>query len=414
MKNAYSRFRTALPFLCLGIALGLCGWAFLRSEYYRAESIRTYSQTFEIQWRTTQLREHLARAKGHLRLAAETGQMEANLGRQIFLLNTNVNQLLKLEYVPKFLGDRDVELLRAMQVALADYLEPIAAGATSFERALQIMPDLEQTMFEVSGTAVAHAETLNASAHIAEAASRNRFLFAVAVALAAIGYMVIHLRNTLTRKQEKQLRSFSSLYAHMTRTRVAALKLFLSYQDQASARHPEMLPAAREAVEQLEGITNRLGRIAYAYSETRKDRFSKVLEPVIKNCRIRVELDVAPEAAEARVPTFQMRLILEEIMNNAETALGTRQESCIKIAARVLAKGFRRQRVLDVEIVDNGPGMAPEVLSRAKTPFFSTRAGPHTGLGLTACAQLLTAFKGKFTITSTPKKGTSVALSIPV
>ena len=54
--------------------------------------------------------------------------MEANLGRQIFLLNTNVNQLLKLEYVPKFLGDRDVELPRAMQVALADYLEPIAAG----------------------------------------------------------------------------------------------------------------------------------------------------------------------------------------------------------------------------------------------------------------------------------------------
>ena len=33
-------------------------------------------------------------------------------------------------------------------------------------------------MFEVSGTAVAHAETLNASAHIAEAALRNRFLFA--------------------------------------------------------------------------------------------------------------------------------------------------------------------------------------------------------------------------------------------
>lgn len=407
-------FPNSPPFLCLGVAVGLCAWAFLRSEYYRAESIRTYSQTFEIQWRTTQIREHVARAKGHLRLAAETGRMEANLGRQIFLLNTNVNQLLKLEYVSKFLGDHDVELLREMQVAIANYLEPIAAGATSFDRALEILPNLEESMFEVSGTAVAHAETLNASAHIAEAASRNRFLFAVAVALAALGYLVIHLRNALARKQEKQLRSFSSLYAHMTRTRVAALKLFLSYQDETSAKHPEMLPAAREAVEELESITNRLGRIAYAYSETRRERFWRVLEPVMKNSRMRLDVDVAPAAGEALVPALQMRLILEEVMNNAEAALESRQDARIKIVARMSAKGLRRQRMLDVEIADNGAGMTPEVLARAKTPFFSTRSGPHTGLGLTASAQLLVASKGRFAIASTAEKGTSVAITIPV
>ncbi|WP_186445118.1 hypothetical protein [Mesorhizobium sp. J18] len=108
-------------------------------------------------------------------------------------------------------------------------------------------------MFEVSGTAVAHAETLNTAAHIAEAASRNRFLFAVALSLAAIGYTVIHLRNAFTRHQEQQLRSFSSLYAHMTRSRIAALKLFLSYQDEESVKHPEMLRPAAKAAQQLEG-----------------------------------------------------------------------------------------------------------------------------------------------------------------
>lgn len=142
--------------------------------------------------------------------------MGADLGRQVFLLNANVGQLLKLEYAPKFLRDRDVELLHGLQAIAVTHLDPIADGATDFERALQAMPDLEQRIFEVSGTAVAHAETLNAASHIAAAASRNRFLFAVALAFAAIGYTVIHLRNAYVRRRDQHLRSFSSLYAHMT------------------------------------------------------------------------------------------------------------------------------------------------------------------------------------------------------
>ncbi|MEZ5784622.1 MAG: hypothetical protein R3D70_24245 [Rhizobiaceae bacterium] len=78
--------------------------------------------------------------------------------------------------------------------------------------------------------------------------------------------------------------------------------------------------AAREAVEQLEGITNRLEEL-HAYGETRKDRFWNVLEPVIKNSGMKLEIDIKPEAAEALVPALQMRLVLEEVVNNAEVAL---------------------------------------------------------------------------------------------
>jgi hypothetical protein len=161
MTRYAPRLKAALPFLSLGIALLLCAAAFVRSEQYRAESDLNYSQTYEVQWRTTQIREHLARIHGELRLAATTRRMEANLGRQIFLLNTNVDQLLKLEYATKFLGDRDIGLLRGLQSSASAYLDPIVQGGTDFERALRVMPDLEQRMFEVSGTAVAHAETLN-------------------------------------------------------------------------------------------------------------------------------------------------------------------------------------------------------------------------------------------------------------
>ena len=75
MRGYAPGLKAALPFASLGIALLLCGGAFVRSEQYRAESDLNYSQTYEVQWRTTQIREHLARIHGELRLAAATGRM---------------------------------------------------------------------------------------------------------------------------------------------------------------------------------------------------------------------------------------------------------------------------------------------------------------------------------------------------
>lgn len=414
MRRYAPRLKSALPFTSLGIALLLCGGAFVRSEQYRAESDLNYSQTYEVQWRTTQIREHLARIHGELRLAAATGRMEADLKRQVFLLNTNVDQLLKLEYAPKFLGDRDVELLRGLQAIASNHLDPILEGSTTFKGALQAMPDLEQRMFEVSGTAVAHAETLNTTAHIEEAASRNRFLFAVAVVLAAIGYTIIHLRNAFARRQEQHLRSFSSLYAHMTRSRVTALKLFLGYQDEDDVKHPEMLMPAREAVQQLEAITNGLGTIAYANKDTRRESLATVLDQLSTIGPCKLVMRVSPDAAQAKVPAAPMRLILDELVQNAEATLGDRPKGQIMVAAKVEDHRFFRRRDLLVEILDDGPGMSAEVLAKAKTPFFSTRAGSHTGLGLTGCAQMAAAFEGEITVASKFGRGTSVQVRIPV
>ncbi|WP_011578654.1 MULTISPECIES: ATP-binding protein [Chelativorans] len=413
MRPTAPRVKAALPYLCLGAALVLCGWTFLRSEKYRAESDLNFSQSYEIQWRTTQIREHLARIHGGLQLAAATGHTASDLGRQVFLLNANVGQLLKLEYAPKFLRDRDIELLNGLQAITTTHLTPIVEGATDFDRALRTMPDLEQRMFEVSGTAVAHAETLNAASHIAAAASRNRFLFAVALVLAAVGYTIIHLRNVLAWRQDQYLRSFSSLYAHMTRSRVAALNLFLSYQDQSSVKHPEMLTAARDAAQQLEAITNGLGNIAYAHKDTRRERLSAILEAIRTN-KVKPELRVDPDAAEAMVPATQIRLILEELLHNANAALGGNPDGKISIAAQVRGGSFRRRRELLIEVLDNGEGMSPEVLALARTPFFSTRAGSHTGLGLTGCSQMVAALRGKFSIVSRQGNGTAIRISLPI
>ncbi|MBP0440401.1 sensor histidine kinase [Tianweitania sediminis] len=406
--------RTALPFICLGIALVLCGWAFIRSEHYRAESDLKFGQTYEIQWRTTQIRERLARIHGDLRLAKVTGTIEERLSREIFLLQANVGQLLNLEYAPEFLRQRDIELVEGLQTIAETSLRPVLEDLSRIEEALADMPDLEQRMFEVSGTAVAHAETLNTTLHIAASASRNRFLFATALALAALGYTIIHFRNVFARRRDQQMRSFSTLYAHMTRSRVTALRLFLDYQDEASVRHPEMLSSAKEAVQQLETITIGLNSIASADSDTPREPLSKVLAALAAERFVQPAVLADEEVGATPVPSMQVRLLIDELLQNAEAAVKDIPNARIEISARLTKAAMSGKAKLSLEVADNGPGMTPEVLARAVAPFFSTKAGSHTGLGLTGCAQMVAALKGKISIASQPGKGTSVQIVLPI
>jgi len=406
--------RTALPFIAIGAALGLSVWAFLRSEQYRAESDLNFSQNYEIQWRTTQIREHLARIHGDLRLSAATGQLASDLSRQTFLLDANVIQLLKLDYAPKFLRDRDIQLLNELHTIAQNHLDPLLKGSTNFGGALTAMPELEQRIFEVSGTAVAHAEALNAASHIGAAASRNRFIFAAALTLATACYTVLHLRNAFARRRDQQLSSFSTLFAHMTRSRVTALRFFLDYQSEATVRYPEMLESAREAIKQLDAITTGLNTVAYAGAEVRRKRLLETLEELKVGRQTELELTIAEDAGATSLPAAQMWLVLDEILRNAEAALGHSPDGLVKIVATIANRPVKRQRRLVLDIIDNGPGMPPNVLARAKLPFFSTKAGRHTGLGLAGCEQMISALRGTLTISSQPGKGTTVEISLPI
>ncbi|MEI9430171.1 ATP-binding protein [Mesorhizobium sp. Cs1299R1N3] len=62
---------------------------------------------------------------------------------------------------------------------------------------------------------------------------------------------------------------------------------------------------------------------------------------------------------------------------------------------------------------DNGAGLTPAVVEKATTHFFSTRAGNHTGLGLTACSHMVSTLKGKLFMSSIPDAGTVVHVKVP-
>jgi PAS domain S-box-containing protein len=77
----------------------------------------------------------------------------------------------------------------------------------------------------------------------------------------------------------------------------------------------------------------------------------------------------------------------------------------------VTVSAEQQENRVGVKFVDRGAGIPPEVLSRVREPFFTTKPhGKGTGLGLAVTQQIVDHHRGTMTIESEPGKGTEVVL----
>lgn len=72
------------------------------------------------------------------------------------------------------------------------------------------------------------------------------------------------------------------------------------------------------------------------------------------------------------------------------------------------------QDLVEVEVADEGAGIAPEHLPRVFDPFFTTKeVGRGTGLGLSVSQRIVESFHGDIRIESRPGQGTTVKFRLP-
>ncbi|MGN6105277.1 MAG: sensor histidine kinase [Kofleriaceae bacterium] len=109
-----------------------------------------------------------------------------------------------------------------------------------------------------------------------------------------------------------------------------------------------------------------------------------------------------------RMSPTELTQVLINVVANGAQAVAARGVPHGKVSIRARTN----EGMLELQVRDDGVGMTPEVLNRAGTPFFTTRA-EGTGLGLAQCQRLIGTAGGRFRIESEQGVGTTVTIMLP-
>jgi signal transduction histidine kinase len=137
-----------------------------------------------------------------------------------------------------------------------------------------------------------------------------------------------------------------------------------------------------------------------------------LLEREMMKYRVQVEREFAPVPRISANPG-QLQQVLLNLMVNARQAMPEGGRLILRLSHDE-PTGF-----VDLMVRDTGCGMSQDVLRRIFEPRFSTKAGPDetgkggSGLGLTACREIVEAHRGRIRVESAPGKGTAVTVRLP-
>mgnify|MGYP003362072431 CR=1 FL=1 len=123
--------------------------------------------------------------------------------------------------------------------------------------------------------------------------------------------------------------------------------------------------------------------------------------------RVETRMDVE-EPLEVEGHAGRMQQVVMNLVQNALDAMEDVLHPVLSITAR------RAGARIQVEIADNGTGIAPDVASHIFDPFFTTKpVGKGTGLGLAICYGTVCDHGGQFVVQNGAQGGAVVAFDLP-
>lgn len=128
----------------------------------------------------------------------------------------------------------------------------------------------------------------------------------------------------------------------------------------------------------------------------------------LRSDNVRVEVDCAP-APSIWADESQLHQVFLNLVQNAHQAMkDAHGRGTLAVRVRPLPAGVR------VEILDDGPGIAPEHLPRVFDPFFTTkRPGTGTGLGLSVSHRIVAEHGGRLWAENRPEGGAAFIVELP-
>jgi signal transduction histidine kinase len=196
-------------------------------------------------------------------------------------------------------------------------------------------------------------------------------------------------------------------------------KLGLRHKDEAS--RDKALAKILAAGERAEKITNGVLGIARSRGHDRAptdlakliEGSLVLLEREMQKYRVVMELQAEP-SPPAMVCAGEIQQVVLNLLTNARQAMPRGGRIIIRIAPDAAAG------TVDLTVRDTGAGIPPEILPRIFDRYFSTKQGPDasgkggTGVGLSACREIIEAHLGKIRVESAVGVGTAFTLKLPV
>jgi signal transduction histidine kinase len=214
-------------------------------------------------------------------------------------------------------------------------------------------------------------------------------------------------------------RSFVSYASHQLRTPLATVRLCVDNI------RPALRPHGIDDYELMAEEIDRMGRVcdallAYARAEVMDDTVEDIDAAAIAEERVGVWRSLAaragvqlrrlgPPSVPARAAAEALDQSLDALLSNAIKFAGRGTEVVVAVESEAGGQ-------VAVHVVDNGPGMPPEDLARAREPFWRRTTHQNidgNGLGITIADSLVKASGGRLDLMTAQPHGVHAKITLP-
>jgi C4-dicarboxylate-specific signal transduction histidine kinase len=128
----------------------------------------------------------------------------------------------------------------------------------------------------------------------------------------------------------------------------------------------------------------------------------------LKSRHITFEKNLVATLPLIRSDKLQLEQVVIILMSNARDALEGCDEKRIAISTQ------EHNSKIQIQIADNGVGIAPEELPNIFNAFMTTKEKIGTGIGLYIAQNIIQTYNGKITVTSQMNEGTTLFVTFPI
>ena len=253
------------------------------------------------------------------------------------------------------------------------------------------------------------------------------------ISIAANTERLISLQNIQSELDVKQLQAWQDLVRVLTHEIMNSITPVLSLAKTAAdlvddvskkvATNSELVDDLKDVKDAVDTVARRsdgLMKFVSSYRQLTRlpelnrtrfliaDLFSDVARMTAANwssSKLKLVTRIEPDKLDLVADRQMVEQVLINLLQNAYHAVTDTSEACIELVA-----SLNRHDRVTIEVLDNGPGIAPDIADGIFVPFYTTRK-EGSGVGLALSRQLMIANGGTITFTNRATGGARFSLS---